>query len=139
MPAGGPAPRDAWKPRARCPAQPEVSLKAFEPEAPPPTTMPARVPQHGGPSLADQPPLPGAGPAPPGHFAVPVIAYPPPPPAGPSIIPAHAPPAPAPALPLRASSPITSYSKPLAPAPVPIENLPPNTFSPASFVNSQPY
>lgn len=64
MPAGGPAPLNAWKPHARCPPQPEVSLKALEPEAPPPTTTPPQVPQHGAPKLADQPPLLSAGRAP---------------------------------------------------------------------------
>lgn len=138
MPAGGPAPPNAFKPHARCPARPEVALKAVGPEASPPTTMPTQVPQHSASKVADKPPLPCAGPAPPRHLTVPATAYPPPP-AAPGTGPAYPLPAPAPVLPLQASSPITAFSRPLAPAPVPTENPAPNTFQPAANVGAPPY
>lgn len=75
MPAGGPAPGNTWEPRAGCPTQPKVSLKALEPEAAPPTTM---QPQHALANLADQPPLPSAGSAPSRHLIVPATANAPP-------------------------------------------------------------
>lgn len=138
MPAGGPAPPNAFKPHARCPARPEVSLKAVGPEASPPATMPAQVAQHTAPKFADKPPLPSAGPAPPRHLTVPATAYPPPP-AAPGTGPAYPLPAPAPVLPLQASSPITAFSRPMAPAPIPTENPAPTTFQPAAYVGAPPY
>ena len=78
MPAGGPAPPNARGPKPRCPTQPGISLNALKPEAQAPRTMPSQTPQHDGlPKLADQPPLPSAGPAPSRLFAVPAMAYPP--------------------------------------------------------------
>ena len=56
--AGRPAPRNAWEPQARCPAQPDVSLEAIEPEAAVPTTIPTHVLRHDTANLADPPPLP---------------------------------------------------------------------------------
>ena len=138
MPEGGPAPPDAWKPKARCAAQSEVSLKAFQPEVASPTTMPTQAPQHAVPKLADQPPLPSPGPAPARKYTVPAMAYPPPPP-DPYTLPTDAPPAPVPVLPLQTSSPITAVSRPLAPAPVPIENPAPAAYKPTSFANPPPY
>lgn len=130
MAEGGPAPQNAFKPHARCPpAQPDAS---------PPTTIPTEAPQQAAPKLADQPPLPSAGLGPPQHLTVPAMANPRPPP-GPATLPAYPPPAPAPVLPLQASSPITSVSRPLAPAPVPIENPAPNTFQPPAYVGAPPY